>query len=61
MKVDTDQRYNSLFITNKFALIIPDKHRESNFQDIVLAKAIIDKNSNMFLHYMSLFSYGKLG
>lgn len=73
IETGADQHCKNLSIANKIAILILDKYRELGFQNIVLAKKMLNYNlikllciihnhpAYMPLHYILLFFYGKLG
>jgi len=73
LEASTDRRYKNLPISNKVAVIIPDKYSNASFRDIMLAERYTPNKRPRYcrinpthavyipLHYILLFPRGNTG
>ncbi len=73
LEAGVDHHYKNLLTNNEVAVIIPDKHSNAGFRDIVLAKHSMPNKPLQYcrinstyaayipLHYVLLFLYSDIG
>lgn len=73
MEIGADHYYENYFMSNKFAILMPNKYKKPSFKNIVWAENVPDHNPTrlfcitnshliyIFLYYLLLFPHNKPG